>query len=231
MKRITPVLILLLCSLSASGQRMDLSLFKDSVLPAHGRGELLDVTRSPNRFEVKIVHDSLQVFMVNDSTQSHTSTFPLRKGKLVSYDNGESGGALVYVNAEGSADTIFQGAVQHIFSCYGRIFFTNGVWYQTTHYGQLYQLDTTHGEFHSKIYASFDYPIRRCHVTRDTMYLITDGTLYRMQYGKAVSVTTVPVSNNTMATQGRFMYFGMRGGYARLDLKTKKYRYFVYVGE
>lgn len=227
MKRAGILLLSCLLSISAFAQQIPLSAFKDSILPKAGAGDLYSINQSPKRFEVSVVNDTLNVIMNNDSTPARTIVFPLRNGKLIGYDNGETG-SLVRMNSPGRADTIFKGPVQHIFSCYGRIFFTSGVWRETRHYGQLYMLDTTSGANHAKIYSTFDYPIRHCCVTRDSMYLISYGTLYRMQYGKPIAITTLPFVCTSMATQGRFMYFGMRGGYARLDMKTKQFRYFVY---
>lgn len=229
MQRCGVLLFLFIFCISAYGQKMPLTSFKDSILPKSGAGDLYDITQSPNRFVVSIVRDSLSVVMHNDSTPPHSTSFPLRNGNLIGYNHGEFGGHLVFNSPTGSADTVFDGPVQHIFSCYGMIFFTSGMWHMSQHYGQLFKLDTTNGKFQAKIFSSFEYPIRHCHVTRDTMYLISYGVLYRMQYGKLVTVSTLPFVATSMTSQGRYMYFGMRGGYARYDMKTKQYRYFVYV--
>ncbi len=231
MKRVGILSLLLLLSLPAFAQKMPLSAFKDSILPKAGAGDLYDVTQSPYRFEVSIVHDSLTVTLNNDSTTVRPAVLPLGKGQLTGYDYGEFGGYMIHTSSTGKTDTIFRGPVRHIFTCYGRIFFTSGLWHMSQHYGQLYQLDTAKGQFKSKIYSTFDYPIRQCHVTRDSMYLVSYGTLYRMQYGKPVVVTALPFVCTSIATRGRFMYFGMRGGYARYDMKLKQFRYFVYTDQ
>lgn len=230
MRRCGVLSLLLLICLNVSGQKIPLTAFKDSLPPKMGAGDLYDITKSPHRFEVMMVRDTLTIIENNDSVSAST-TFSLKNGKLVGYDYGEFGGHLVYHSTAGVADTIFDGSVQHIFSCYGRIFFTSGLWHMTTHYGHLFQLDTSKGEFTAKMFSSFDYPIRACHVTRDSMYLLNYGTLYRMQYGKAVVVTALPFVATSMTSHGRYMYFGMHGGYARYDMKLKQFRYFVYLDQ
>lgn len=231
MKRFGVLWTVVLLSISVQAQIISRSLFTDSVLPAYGKGDLYDLTQSRNLFEVKKVNDTVQVLMVLDSSEKHVTTFNAPNGVFTGYDHGEWGGSLTFTSKSGRTDTIFRGVVQDIFVCYGRVFFTHSLWHLSTHYGQLYMLDTTKGVFTSKIYADFAYPIRRWTVTKDTMYLVTNGMLYRMQYGKAVAITRTPFSSSSMITHGRYIYFGIRGGYARLDLRTKEYRYFVYTGK
>jgi hypothetical protein len=231
MKRTVFIFCAITFSLIAHSQTTSLLLFKDSLVPKFGVGDLYSIQQSPIKFEVAAIKDSLIVNRLNHNVDTTSCNFSTRNGQLIGHDYGEWGGSLVYSSNTGRTDTVYHGNVQHIFTAYHQIYFTSSLWHLSLRYGQLYSLDTTSKPYHAKLAASFEYPIREYCVIHDTMYLVTDGTLYRMQYGKAVSMATVPFSCNSIAVIGRYMYFGLHGAYAQLDLKSKKYRYFVYTGQ
>lgn len=231
MKRGRVLLFTLLSALSAWSQNVPLSQFRDSLLPKMGVGDLYSIQQSPEKFEVQSVKDSLAVTRIILTADTTSCMLSMPKGVFVGHDYGELGGNLIFTSFTGRTDTVFDRCVQSVFRSYGYIYFTSGIWNQTQHYGQLYLLDTTRGNYDAKLVTSFAYPIREHCVVHDTMYLIAEGKLFRMQYGKPVFIVDVPYSCNSLAVIGRYMYLGLNGGYARLDLKSKKYRYFVYTGK
>lgn len=232
MKRFGVLWTFLLLSLFVQGQNVSRSLFRDSIVPKTGHGDLYDITKSPNKFRVESDHDTLKVTFFSRSIDTTSCELAIPKGKLIGHDYDALGGHLLFAPKTGTTpDTIFDRYVQHIFTAHRYIYFTSSIWNQTQRFGHLYLLDTAKSEFHARLVAQFDYPIRQATVVHDSIYLVTGGKLYRMQYGKAVYITDVPFTCNSMAGAGRYMYFGLNGAYARLDLRTKQYRYFVYTGK
>lgn len=233
MKRVVVLSSIVLISLCANGQNISLTQFKDSIVPKTGKGDLYDINKSPNRFMVSAGRDSLNVKMSNGDIDTTSCQFMISQGMLEGRTIGSAGGFLLRFSGAENArpDTIFDRPVRHIIGAHRTVYFTSSIWNPAQRYGHLYMLDTVKSAFKAKLIAQFDYPIRQVCNVRDSLYLITGGKLYRIQYGKAVYITEVPFTCNSMAGHGRFMYFGMNGAYARLDLKTKQYRYFVYVGK
>jgi len=230
-KRFVVLLSTVLLYISIQAQNIPLSQFRDSLLPKLGRGDLYDIQQSTEKFEVERVQDSLRVTKVMRARDTTSCSLSIPQGRLTGHDYGEFGGNLIFGSQDGRSDTIFDRFVQDIFTCYGYIYFTSSIWHMSVHYGQLYLLDTTKSQFSAKLVTSFEYPVRNSYVLHDTMYLVSDGKLFRMQYGKPVFITGVPYSCNSIAVVGRYMYFGLHGAYAQLDLKSRQYRYFVYTGK
>lgn len=233
MKRIVVLSSLLLIGLCASGQYLPLNHFKDSIVPKTGKGDLYDINQSPDRFIVTSNRDSLQVRMADGDIDTTRCQLMLSNGILEGHTIGSAGGYLLrFSRAENARpDTIFDRPVRHILGAHRTVYFTSSIWNPAQRYGHLYILDTTKSAFKAKLVTQFEYPIRQLYAVHDSLYLISGGKLYRIQYGKAVVITDVPFTCNSMAGHGRYMYFGLNGAYARLDLKTKQYRYFVYVGK
>lgn len=233
MKRIGVLSVLLLLSFAANSQLIPLTLFKDSLVPKTGKGDLYDINQSPNRFIVSASRDSLRVTKSDGNIDTTRCQLMIRQGLLEGHTLGSAGGYLLrFSNAENARpDTIFDRPVRHIVSAHRTIYFTSSIWNPGQRYGHLYILDTAKSAFKAKLVAEFEYPIRQLCTVHDSLYLITGGKLYHFQYGKAVYIADVPFTCNSMAGHGRYMYFGMNGAYARLDLRTKRYRYFVYTGK
>lgn len=233
MKRVGVLVLCLLFPFCIQSQNVSLSLFKDSLVPKNGRGDLYEITQSTNIFRVGSSRDSLKVNFTPRYIDTTSCEFEIPQGKLIGHDYAALGGHLLLVSKMVGVepDTIFDRYVQHIFSAHKYIYFTSSIWNQTQRFGHLYLLDTAQSKFQAKLIAEFQYPIRQVCVVHDSIYLVTGGKLYRMQYGKSVYISDVPLTCNSIAGVGRYMYFGLNGGYAQLDLKSKKYRYFVYTGK
>lgn len=233
-RQLSLIIVFLAFAIAAqlNAQVVPLTLFKDSLVPKNGRGDLYDLSQSPYAFKVESVRDTLKVSFYSRNVDTTQCELNIPQGKLVGRDFAASGGSLVFASKKtGRADTIFDRYVQHIFTAHRYVYFTSSIWDPAKRYGQLYLLDTTTSKFQAKLVASFEYPIRRVCVVHDSIHLVSGGKLYRMQYGKPVYITDVPFTCNSMTVIGRYMYFGMNGAYARLDLLTKQYRYFVYKGQ
>lgn len=233
MKHVVVLCLSVLLHFSISGQSVSLTQFKDSIVPKTGKGDLYDINKSPNRFIVSATRDSLRVRMSDADIDTTSCQLIISQGILEGRTIGSAGGYLLrFSRAENARpDTIFDRPVRHIVGAHRTVYFSSSVWNPSRRFGHLYILDTVKSAYKAKLVAEFEYPIRQLCTVRDSLYLITGGKLYRFQYGKAVYIADVPFTCNSMAGHGRYMYFGMNGVYARLDLKTKQYRYFVYVGK
>ncbi len=232
MKHVIVLCLSVLLHFSISGQNVALTQFKDSIVPKTGKGDLYDINKSPNRFIVSARRDSFRVSMSGNIDTTRCQLM-IPQGLLEGHTLGSAGGYLLrFSNAENARpDTIFDRPVRHVVGAHRTVYFTSSVWNPAQRYGHLYILDTVKSAFKAKLVAEFDYPIRQLCTVHDSLYLITGGKLYRFQFGRSVYVADVPFTCNSMAGHGRYMYFGMNGAYARLDLKTNRYRYFVYVGK
>lgn len=233
MKRILLLCCCALLHFSMQAQFVALSQFRDSIVPKTGKGDLYDINQSPKRFFVSAGRDSLHVKMSVRDADTTSCQLMISQGMLEGHTIGSAGGYLLRFSIAENArpDTIFDRPVRHVFGAHRTIYFTSSVWNPARRYGHLYILDTVKSAFKAKLVAEFDYPIRQVCTVRDSLYLITGGKLYRFQYGKAVYITDIPFTCNSMAGFGRYLFFGMNGAYARLDMRTKQLRYFVYVGE
>ncbi len=233
MKRFGVLVLFLLFTFCLHSQNVSLSLFKDSLVPKNGRGDLYDITQSPNRFIVSASRDSLRIKRFNEHIDTTMCQLTIPQGILEGHTLGSAGGYLLrFSNVESAKpDTIFDRAVQHIVGAHRTVYFSSSIWNPTDRYGHLYILDTVRSAYKAKLVAEFEYPIRQICVVHDSLYLLTGGKLYRMQYGRAVYITDIPFTCNSMTGSGRYLFFGMSGAYARLDMRTKQLRYFVYTGK
>jgi hypothetical protein len=233
MKHFGVLVLFFALSSGLQAQHISLTQFKDSIVPRSGKGDLYDINQSSHRFVVTAGRDSLRVGKFNTDVDTTMCQLEIKQGLLEGHTIGSAGGYLLRFSGAENArpDTIFDRPVRQIVGAHRTVYFSSSVWIPGQRYGHLYILDTAKSAFQAKLVAEFEYPIRQLHAVHDSLYLITGGKLYRFQYGKAVLICDVPFTCNSMAGHGRYLYFGMRGAYARLDLKTKQYRYFVYTGE
>ena len=234
MKHFGVLITFIVLSMGLQAQTLvPLSQFKDSLVPKNGKGDLYDINKSSKRFIVSSTRDSMRVRMLDADADTTSCQLNISQGMLEGHTIGSAGGYLLRFSGAENArpDTIFNRPVRQLVGAHRTVYFSSSIWIPGQRYGHLYILDTVKSAFKAKLVAEFEYPIRQLYAIHDSLYLVTGGKLYRFQYGKAVYVTDVPFTCNSMAGHGRYMYFGMRGAYARLDLKTKQYRYFVYTGE
>lgn len=233
MKRILVLCFSVLLHFSIYGQSVALTQFRDSIVPKTGKGDLYDINQSPHRIVVSADRDSLRVRISEGDIDTTSCQLMIRQGMLEGHTIGSAGGYLLRFSAAENArpDTIFDRPVRHIAAAHRTLYFSSSIWNPSRRYGHLYILDTVKSAYKAKLVAEFDYPIRQMCTVHDSLYLVTGGKLYRFQYGKAVYIADVPFTCNSMTGHGRYMYFGMNGAYARLDMRTKQLRYFVYVGK
>jgi len=164
--------------------------------------------------------------------------FELNDGKLEIINRGEFGGGLNFISSDTTIEkiSICKAPIYYVFKFHKKIYFMTGSAHGFDQGGTMYELIRENGDFKYIKKIELDSAPEAMAIYKDKILIaghqmftiiedfkkenILQGTFWNSLYPNSIAVKN---SNE--------VYIGMRGGYSKLSLITKKVEYHQYVGE
>ncbi len=172
---------------------------------------------------------------ITKATRSSHSELLLPSGKLMGYNGGEWGGHLIFKSFDTTKKEIEieQLNVKFIFSFENKIFVISGLAHMRRSYGTLYQLDTLNDSFKIIHLISFEDSPEAYSLYKDTLLIASHKNFYIVHDFKKQIIIEGAMwdnlyPNSVAAFDDKHIYIGIRGGYVKLDLTTRKLTFYKY---
>ncbi len=161
--------------------------------------------------------------------------YELEDGKLEIINNGEFGGALNFIPNEHPSDTIeiWNVPINYIFNFKGEIYFVVGIAHMMDSGGAIFKLNRKGDQFTYEEVVRLDSAPEAISVYKD-MILIASHRMFTVvenfeknnivkeAFWRSLYPNSITVKNEEE------VYIGMRDGYSKLSLNSKKVKYFKY---
>ena len=225
--------LLFLIPLTASSQTFPESDFTKEIPPVYSTDPWYVLNQSPYDFAVAVNNGKLEI---SDYKEKKKCELVLPAGNLFGLDNGEFGGKLTYKPADGAKPTvnIKDGNIKYIFSLSDTIYFIEGLAHLSINEGAMYKLDTTGNKFTvSKILSFYDAP-EAFAMYNDMLLIAGHQNFYIIHKNIMADILLKNMfwrglyPNSIAAIDDKHIYIGIRGGYVKLNLKTKEVTFYKY---
>ena len=226
--------VLLLWSqvLSSTGQVYAPASFRETPPPAIGSDALSKLNYAPG-YSVKNVDGNL---VVGKSSEPNATQLQTPDGTFLGEDHGEWGGQLAFESATKPTKPvpIKKGNIRLIFPANGRVYFLEGLAHMGSNAGALYQITGKAPAFTWAKLADFsDAPEAFAVVGNDVYIAQFQGfTILRNLQKEVILEKTFWSSlypNSVAVFNNDEVCIGLRGGYVRLNTKTKAVRFFQHM--
>lgn len=204
--------------------------FVESEIPEIDSDELYLLNNSTD-FKVQIFEGKLKV---EEYKRDEICIFLLPNGYLAGSDGGEfGGGKLIYIPNENPKNftIIKDAAMRYIFKFKDKIYFIEGFWNMSSHYGDLYELEIKGDKFTYKELVSFhDTPLAYT-MYQDKILIVTNENLYILTDSNKESIfkdnfLDYFYSNSIAAFDDENIFIGVRGGIVKLDLINETVKFY-----
>lgn len=170
--------------------------------------------------------------------QFDNSFFELEDGKLEIINRGEFGGALNFIPKENTLDTvsIWNVPINYVFNFRSKIYFLVGIAHGMDSGGALFELKRKNDKFGYKEIIRLDSAPEAVSIYKNQilvaghrMFTVIENfekdNIVKEAFWHSLYPNSIAVKNEDE------VYIGMRGGYAKLSLKSKEVKYYKYKGE
>ena len=226
----------LLVSLNAFGQRYsntDFVELKKSNMDSIKK--LLPENRPVREFSVTTKNNDIEIVAL--AKEKSEVTLEVENGSLIGIDHGEWGGKIEFLNkVTGQRALIKEGNVKFIFRYQGKTYFLEGLAHLSTNEGAMYRLDYDGDVFTPVKLIDFEDAPQAIFVDNDVLYIAGFSNFFvvkNLSKEKVFPNTmwTGQYPNSVAVADERRVYVGFREGYAKLDIRDRTIRYFVYLGK
>jgi hypothetical protein len=226
------VLLFWIQALSSAGQTYDLAAFRETPLPQIGSDALSKLNSAPE-YSVKNVDGRL---VVGKSSEQRAPQLQTPDGTFLGQDHGEWGGRLLFQPAAKSTKPvpIKEGNIRLIFQANGQVYFIEGLAHGTTSTGALYQITgKTPTLTWVKVMDFEDAPEAFAVVGEDIYIAHFHGFTLLRNMRKEVTLQKTfwdgLYPNSVAVFDNNEVCIGMRGGYVRLNTRTKALKFFQHM--
>ena len=224
--------ILTLFSLTGCGQtQVNIPKeFVETEPPKVSSDEWHSLNSSDNEFGVKIIDGKLEIKKVDEVNVCELN---ISNGKLVGVNRGEWGGTLTFVptNTTKSKVEIKRGNIKFIFTFKDKIYFIEGLAHMGYSGGAIFELDTTDNKFTYGKLVDFDDAPEAFTIYQDKFLIATHERFYVVKDFKKELIFqdtfwSSLYPNSIAVLDGKNIFIGMRSGIVKLDLTTKKLKFY-----
>ena len=225
-------LVLYGSALSGAGQTLASGSFHQLPLPAPGSAAWARLTDAPSC----AVANRAGKLVVAKASERHATTLTTAAGTFFGRDRGEWGGALLFqpLASKAKPRQLKTGNVRHLFQLQKQVYFLEGLTHLGINSGALYRIAGQAPAFtFVKVLAFTDAPEAVAVVGNDLFIAQFQGfTVVRNGQTEVLieQAGRAGLSPNSVAVlpDGQ-VYIGLRGGYARLDRRSKHLAFFQYL--
>ncbi len=234
MKKLAFILLIVGIALPAIGQDSIIipPEFNETNLPKVNSSEWYSLNHSGNEFEVKIQDGKLEVEKVDEINVCELET---ENGLLRGINRGEWGGQLTYIpnDTTKSSVDIKAGNIKFLFKYNNEIYFIEGLAHLSYSGGAIFKLDSTEQGFTYKKIVDFNDSPEAFQIYNDMFLIASHSSFYIVKDFKKELVFkdtfwSSLYPNSIAAFDDKNIFLGIRGGIVKLDLITKKMKFYQY---
>lgn len=177
------------------------------------------------KIDLKIVYDTLNIKDFGGRQQN----VKLDEGYLIGFDNGEFGGSLYWFDNDGIENyKISNGNIKDILKVDNRIIVTEGLAHLNSDKGQILELQLIDGKWVSKKFLDLEnVPYSSQLNSKNELIILTSKQLLKISLDKEITELITEgfwssLYPNSSIILNDIIYFGMRNGILKMDLKTHK---------
>jgi hypothetical protein len=218
--------------LSSAGQAYAPDSFRETPPPPVWSAAWSKLNFGPG-YSVKNVAGKL---VVETSSEQQSTQLQTPDGTFLGQDNGEYGGQLLFQSAANPTTPvrIKEGNIRLIFQAHGQVYFIEGLAHLSMSSGALYQITGTAPAFTCVKLADFDDAPEAFAVVGNDVYIAQSRgfTILRNLQKEVVLAKTFwsgLYPNSVAVFNQDEVCIGLRGGYVRLNTRTKAFQFFQHL--
>lgn len=188
------------------------------------------------------IHDIAVHLVANELELSETNFenyfFELKDGKLEIINRGEFGGSLSFIPSDPALEKkiIVESSIDFVFEYKSKIYFIAGSSHGYDQGGIIFELIREKEEFKYSKKLDLDSAPKAMAIYRDKILIAGCQMFTIIEDFKKDNIIENSVwqslhANSIAIKNENEVYVGMRGGYAKLSMKTKKIAYYRYTGD
>jgi hypothetical protein len=178
------------------------------------------------------VLDDKNSLQIEKAPQESTSSLAAFNGTLVGVDHGEWGGELTYVANGKKGITVKQGNVKFLFEYKGQVYFIESLAHGLYNGGALFRLLLKGTSIEYEKVMDFDDAPQAMLIYGGDLLIASFGSFCRIHnFDKETIFKDTfweSLYPNSLITLNNNIYMGIRGGYVRIDLKSKGFVFYEY---